>query len=151
MFRGETVVHRDHRHVEFRRDFGAKAVMAFQVADHETAAVEEDDRGTGLAGLARIIEAQRDVTGGAGAGEVADHGKVARRLFGELAHCDIAGARRFEAELAHRRGIGAVQEIEESLNIGAHVVGGLIRHALSSSLAWGFVVYNGVGPRLQLD
>ena len=56
-----------------------------EVAEHEAAAVEEEEQRPRLALLARVVEAQADLAAGPRAGEVADHRQLAHRRVRDVA------------------------------------------------------------------
>jgi hypothetical protein len=75
----EPVLDRNDRQVQPPRHLCGQAGMGVDAAQNETAAVEEDDHGPGIAAGAWIVEPQLDLAGRPGHRHVAHFAKLARR------------------------------------------------------------------------
>ena len=65
----QPVVDREHRHIELPRQLGAKRLVRVEIAEHEAAAVEEQDSsGPASRASPRVEQPQRDLARRAGAG-----------------------------------------------------------------------------------
>jgi hypothetical protein len=117
----EPVFHRHHRDVELARYFGAEGLVRVDVAEHEAAAVEEDHHRTRFPALARVEQAERDISGGAGGAELAVHRQLADRSVGHVPR-GVHHAAAFAGAYLVAFGAGKrVQIIEEAADVGPDI------------------------------
>ena len=121
MFGRQPVVDRQHRHVERARHLGAERLVRVEIAEHEAAAVQEQQERPGLARLARVVEPEADLARRPRAGQVADHRQFAHRRVGDLARGEHHVARLGRPRFVRFRPGQAVQIIEELADVGADI------------------------------
>jgi hypothetical protein len=94
--------------------------VSVEIAEHEAAAVEEEQQRSRRPALARIVEPEADLAAGAGAGEVADDRQLAGRKIGDVARLEEHRPRFLEPGLVSPRTRQGVQEVEKAPDIGAY-------------------------------
>ena len=118
MFGRQPIVDGENRHVQLPRHLGAEGRVRVEVAEHEAAAMEEEEERTGPAFLPRIVEAQGNLAARAGAGEIADDRKLADRRIRDVARRQHHHPRLVGADLMASRPGQGVQIVEEQAHVG---------------------------------
>jgi hypothetical protein len=111
------VVDGDDGYVGEPRELGAEGLVSIEVAEHETAAVEEDHERAGIPLRSGVVEPDRNVARRPWAGEVADHRQFAHRRIGDMAGCVHHGARLGRPHLVAARPRKSVQIVEKQADV----------------------------------